>query len=135
VIDPRIILELGASVPVFREGAGLYEIDPPGQFHGAVRKTEIGYESYRYPSKTGEPIGKDETLLEAILCFMQRKRVERSPSRILSKTVLRRKPISAVWCGSTNKCECGERKFEWGHEELRDLITGEVISATKDRVR
>jgi hypothetical protein len=67
--DPRIILEVGASVPVFRQKGGYFEIDPPGQFVGAILRTADAYESYKYPSKTGEPIAKSETLSEAVEAF------------------------------------------------------------------
>jgi hypothetical protein len=75
MVDDRIILELGASVPIFRKGPGDYGIDPPGRFDGAVLKTERGYESYRYPpaSKTGEPIATSSTLAEAVDSFMLRR--------------------------------------------------------------
>jgi hypothetical protein len=71
MVDDRIILEPGASVPVFRQGPGLYDINPQGRFHGAVLKTESCYESYRYPpaSKTGTPIAQSATLTEAVDAF------------------------------------------------------------------
>lgn len=71
MVDPRIILEIGASVPVFRIKGGGYEIDPPGQFVGAILRTDECYESWRYPpsSKNGQPIAKTQTLIEAVEAF------------------------------------------------------------------
>jgi hypothetical protein len=69
--DPRIVLEPGASVPVFRQKGGYFEIDPPGQFYGAVLRTEECYESWHYPpsTKDGQPIAKSQSLAEAVEAF------------------------------------------------------------------
>jgi len=79
--DERILLELGASVPVFRSPGPLFTIEPPGRFVGAVLRTEAGYESWRYPpaSKNGQPIATSATLAAAVDCFALRKPVERPP--------------------------------------------------------
>lgn len=75
MIDDRVILELGASVPVFRKGPGDYGIDPPGRFDGAVLKTKAGYEAWRYPpaNKAGTPIATCSTLSAAVDSFMLRR--------------------------------------------------------------
>lgn len=127
MIDDRIILEPGASVPVFRQSGAVFGLEPPGQFVGAVLRIEQGYEAWRYGSKTGQPIATSPSLAEAVEAFAIRTIIERPPSTTIKRRIQQVR-IRTVWCGSTYRCECGERKYHWGHAELRDLATGEVLS-------
>lgn len=74
MVDPRVILELDASVPVYRAKGGIWDIEPPGQFQGAVLRTAAGYECWRYPppAKDGLPFAIMDALIEALAAFEYR---------------------------------------------------------------
>ena len=80
MIDDRVILEVGASVPVFRRPGPVYAIEPPGQFVGSVLKTARGYEAWRYPTRHGQPFAVAATLAEAVEAFAIRTSIPRPRS-------------------------------------------------------